>query len=100
MTILGNKARGLALGVLCVCAPLAGAQRPIEAITGGGDKALLHPDGRWEYADPKKRIETPRLVPAAQAGEGPSQGGIFGVGRTVRPGDADYNRGSLSGKGR
>ena len=27
-----------------------------------------------------------------------AQGGIFGVGRKVKPGDPDYNRGSLGGK--
>ena len=29
-----------------------------------------------------------------------AQGGLFGLGRTIPPGDPDYNRGSLSGKGR
>ena len=29
-----------------------------------------------------------------------AQGGALGVGRMVMPGDKDYNRGSLSGKGR
>ena len=74
----------------------------MEATTAGGDRILLHPDGRWEYADPKKRAESPPrpIAAAAQPGAGPTQGGLFGIGRTIRPGDPEYNRGSLSGKGR
>jgi hypothetical protein len=100
MTRFEQAVCALALGVLCVCAPLAGAQQPIEATTGGGDRVLLHPDGRWEYADPKKRAEVPRPAPVAQPEAGGTQGGLLGIGRTVQPGDPDYNRGSLSGKGR
>jgi hypothetical protein len=102
MTSFGKGLRALALAVLCACASAVGAQQPMEATTGGGDKVLLHPDGRWEYADPKKRAESPprpttaAAPPAAQ----PTQGGLFGIGRTILPGDPEYNRGSLSGKGR
>jgi hypothetical protein len=96
----GTNLRALALGALWGCAFAAGAQQPIEATTGGGDKVLLHPDGRWEYADPRKRAESPRPAPAAQPDAGPTQGGLFGIGRLIRPGDPEYNRGSLSGKNR
>lgn len=96
----GTHMRALALGMLWVCAFAAGAQQPLEATTSGGDKVLLHPDGRWEYADPRKRAESPRPAPAAQPDAGPTQGGLFGIGRLIRPGDPEYNRGSLSGKNR
>jgi hypothetical protein len=113
-------ATALALGA-------AHAQAPVEATTTVGDRILLHPDGRWEYADPAKRAASPKpaLAPAAAptaasppaaaptaatpvaatptaAGACPpgSQGHLLRIGRCVMPGDADYNRGSLSGKGR
>jgi hypothetical protein len=114
----------------------AHAQSPIETTTPSGDRILLHPDGRWEYADPAKRAASPRpAAPAAVAPAAPSpaavapaaaspaaapvaaapasatpvaagacppgsQGHLFRIGRCVMPGDQDYNRGSLSGKGR
>ena len=113
------------IGAAALALPVAGqASRPIEATTPAGDKILLYPDGRWEYADPAKRAATP-APPAAQpatvaqpataaqpsaspavasspAGACPpgAQGHLFWVGRCVLPGDPDYNRGSLSGKGR
>jgi len=92
----------LVFGALCAYASAVGAQQPMEATTAGGDRILLHPDGRWEYADPKKRAESPPrpTAAAAQPSAGPTQGGLFGIGRTLQPGDPDYNRGSLSGKGR
>jgi hypothetical protein len=96
---------------------VAHAQAPIEATTPAGERILLHPDGRWEYADPAKRAASPKPAPPAAAtspiaapaaatpvaaGACPpgSQGHLFRIGRCVTPGDADYNRGSLSGKGR
>jgi len=63
-------------------------------------------------ADPAKRAALPKPAPPAAAtpaaatpvaaGACPpgSQGHLFGVGGCVVPGDRDYNRGSLSGKGR
>jgi hypothetical protein len=94
----------------------AHAQAPIEATTPAGERILLHPDGRWEYADPAKRAASPKPAPGAAAPAAPvaaattpvaagacppgSQGHLLGIGRCVTPGDADYNRGSLSGKGR
>jgi hypothetical protein len=120
--------RALAAGALAALAlGVAHAQTPVEATTPGGDRILLYPDGRWEYADPAKRAATPKPPPApatpqgagaapAAAGATPvaasttptgtgacppdSQGHLFWLGRCVPPGDKDYNRGSLSGKGR
>jgi hypothetical protein len=105
--------RALATGALALLLlNAAHAQAPIEATTPAGDRVLLHPDGRWEYADPAKRAASPKPAPpatAAPAGATPvaagacppgAQGQLFGVGRCVAPGDGEYNRGSLSGKGR
>ena len=115
-----------ALAVLALSAAHAQAPAPIETTTPAGDRILLHPDGRWEYADPAKRAASPKPAPpaaATPAGSTPaaaappaatpaatpvaagacppgSQGHLFGVGGCVVPGDRDYNRGSLSGKGR
>ena len=103
------------IGAAVLAPPAAGqASRPIEATTPAGDRILLYPDGRWEYADPAKRAATPAPSaaqpvapaaapqPAVAAGACPpgAQGHLFWVGRCVLPGDPDYNRGSLSGKGR
>jgi hypothetical protein len=112
-----NAWRALAAAALAAVAiGAAHAQAPIEATTPAGDRVLLHPDGRWEYADPAKRAAAPRPAPPAAtpaaappaattplaAGMCPpgSQAQLFGIGRCVAPGDGDYNRGSLSGKGR
>jgi len=90
---------------------MAQAPAPTEATTGTGEKILIYPDGRWEYADPAKRAVNPQ--PAAQPTPTPAPGtatvagacppgsqGLFSLGRCIPPGDKDYNRGSLSGKGR
>ena len=103
MTRFGKGVGAFALAAVCAgAAPCVGAQPALEATTGSGDKVLLHPDGRWEYADPKKRAESPsRAATAAAAPPAqPVQGGLFGIGRAILPGDPEYNRGSLSGKGR
>jgi hypothetical protein len=116
--------RALAAGafaVLALNAVHAQAPAPIETTTPAGDRILLYPDGRWEYADPAKRAASPKPAPPAAAtpaatpsaatpaaatpvatGACPpdSQGHLFWIGRCVPPGDRDYNRGSLSGKGR
>ena len=101
-----------ALAVLALNAAHAQAPAPIEATTPAGDRILLYPDGRWEYADPAKRAASPKPAPPAAATRAPatpvaagacppgSQGHLFGIGGCVVPGDRDYNRGSLSGKGR
>jgi hypothetical protein len=102
--------RALAAGALAVftlSAAYAQTPAPIETTTPAGDRILLYPDGRWEYADPAKRAASPKPAPPAAAtpvaaGACPpgSQGHLFGIGGCVVPGDRDYNRGSLSGKGR
>lgn len=75
---------------------------PLAAVTVDGQHVRLFPNGRWEYADAAKNAELQLL--AAQYPENKTrpieaQGGLFGgFGRTIMPGDKDYNRGSLSPK--
>jgi hypothetical protein len=74
---------------------------PVEATTAGGEKVRLYPNGRWEYVDSQKAAAAQEL--AAQYPENKTrpieaQGGLLGVGRTVMPGDKDYNRGTLNPK--
>ena len=74
---------------------------PIEALTVDGQKVRLFPNGRWEFVDVAKAAEA--QIAAAEYPENKvrpaeAQGGIFGVGRTLMPGDKDYNRGSLNPK--
>ena len=77
---------------------------PLEAVTVAGQKVRLFPNGRWEFTDAAKAAEAQQL--AAQFPENKTrpieaQGGLFGgFGRTIMPGDKDYNRGSLNPKGR
>jgi hypothetical protein len=92
--------------VLLLVAGTAHAQTAIEATTTGGDKVRLLPDGRWEYVDDGKRAEAQKAQaqqPAAQNAQQSCppgwQGGLFGVGRCIPPGDPQYNRGSL-GRGK
>lgn len=75
------------------------ADAPVEATTAGGDKVLLHPNGRWEYVDQKKAQQARAVAqqyPENQGCPPGSQGGLFGFGRCIPPGDKDYNRGSLN----
>jgi len=67
----------------------------IEATTASGEKVRLLSNGRWEYADPKKAEPQRKAQAAELERERNAQGGWFGFGRTVQPGDKDYNRGSL-----
>jgi hypothetical protein len=55
-----------ALAVLALSAAHAQAPAPTEVTTPAGDRILLYPDGRWEYADPTKRAAQPQ--PATPAG--------------------------------
>ena len=74
---------------------------PLEALTVNGEKVRLFPNGRWEYADPAKAAAAQQVAakyPENQAPPAGAQGGVFGVGRTIAPGDKDYNRGSLNPK--
>jgi hypothetical protein len=72
---------------------------PIEATTVGGEKVLLHPNGRWEYVNPQKAAaarEVAREYPENQGCPAGWQGGLLGFGRCIPPGDKDFNRGSLN----
>ncbi len=93
-------------GVVSLAAALLAAPCPAEppapltATTAAGDEVRLHASGRWEYVDPAKAREAERN--AAQQPDrlrrADAQGGWFGIGREVHPGDPDYNRGSLNPK--
>lgn len=74
---------------------------PVEATTATGEKVRLYPNGHWEYVDAAKAAAAKEV--AAQYPENKTrpieaQGGWLGFGRTVMPGDKDYNRGSLNPK--
>ena len=72
---------------------------PVEATTATGDKVLLHPNGRWEYVDPKKAEQARKVAvqyPENQVCPPGAQGGLLGFGRCIMPGDKDYNRGTLN----
>ncbi len=91
--------------LLVLSSPLAAlADDPtLEATTASGDKVLLLPNGRWQFVDAAKAEEARRVAeryPENHLRPEAAQGGWFGMGRMVMPGDKDYNRGSLSGKGR
>lgn len=75
----------------------------IQATTSTGESVVLHPNGRWEYVDTQKAAEAREIAKQFPENQGcPSnmQGGFLGFGRCIPKGDKDYNRGSLSGKGR
>lgn len=74
---------------------------PVMATTARGESVRLYPNGRWEYVDiqkAEKAKEQAALYPENQTRPAAAQGGVFGVGRLVMPGDRDYNRGSLNPK--
>lgn len=74
---------------------------PLEALTVDGQKVRLFPNGRWEYVDAAKAEEARKLAaeyPENKVRPIEAQGGVFGVGRVLMPGDKDYNRGSLNPK--
>ena len=75
----------------------------IRAVTPQGDQVVLHPNGRWEFVDSKKAAEAEKVAkqfPENQGCPPGTQGGFLGFGRCIPIGDKDYNRGSMSGKGR
>lgn len=94
----------LAFALLLAALPLRAEtldRTPVAATTAGGDRVLLHPNGRWEYVDVAKAAEAQKT--AAQYPENKTrptgaQGGWFGFDRVILPGDKDYNRGSLNPK--
>lgn len=75
----------------------------LEARTAAGEAVRLLPNGRWEFVDPARQAEAKKVAdtyPENDLRPAKAQGGLLGIGRMVMPGDPDYNRGSLSGKGR
>jgi len=99
-----SSCAGAACAALLVLALPGGAvaeepKAAIEATTTGGDKVLLHPDGRWEYVSPQKAAAARNVAEPHRENQGcppGSQGGWLGFGRCIPPGDKDYNRGSLN----
>lgn len=73
----------------------------LEATTIDGHKVLLHPNGRWKYVDEAKAVEAKKVAdryPENATRPIEAQGGVLGIGRTIMPGDKDYNRGTLNPK--
>lgn len=76
---------------------------PLEATTVDGKQVRLFPNGRWEYVDSALAAAAHKRAagyPENQTRPADGQGGVFSVGRTILPGDKDYNRGSLNPKNR
>lgn len=74
---------------------------PLEALTADGQKVRLFPNGHWEFVDAAKAAQAQKVAaeyPENKTRPVDAQGGVFGVGRTIMPGDKDYNRGSLNPK--
>ena len=95
----------LALAALLCSVSLTWADIPsdLSAETADGEKVILHPNGRWEFVDTKKAIEAKKVADTFVENQGcpnGTQGGFLGFGRCIPPGDKDFNRGSMSGKGR
>lgn len=98
-----------ALALLLLSAVAAGQclateldRTPLDALTVDGEKVRLFPNGRWEYVDAAKAAEAQQVAaqyPEKKTRPIEAQGGLFGgVGRTIMPGDKDYNRGSSNPK--
>ena len=93
----------LILGGQQVWADIADApdRTPIAGKTANGEDILLFPNGRWAYVNTVKAVEAKKVAdqfPENKVRPAEAQGGLFGVGRYIMPGDKDYNRRSLSGK--
>ncbi|MFM9972077.1 MAG: hypothetical protein ACKVQK_27160 [Burkholderiales bacterium] len=74
----------------------AQAQERVEATTAKGEKVILFPNGRWEFADqPKAQVQREERRVEDER-ERNAQGGFMGIGRRIYEGDKDYNRGSLN----
>lgn len=74
---------------------------PLDATTANGQQVRLFPNGRWEFVDAAKAAAAQKVAaeyPENKTRPVEAQGGLFGVGRTLMPGDKDYNRGSLNPK--
>lgn len=91
--------RVIALWLLVLPVMAQENRAPIEATTATGERVLLDPNGRWEYVDVQKAAAAKKIAgqhPENQGCPPGSQGGLFGFGRCVMPGDKDYNRGTLN----
>ena len=74
---------------------------PLAATTADGQAVHLYPNGRWVFVDAARAAEAQKVAaeyPENKTRPVEAQGGVFGVGRTIMPGDKDYNRGSLNPK--
>lgn len=74
---------------------------PIEGATAKGEKVLLYPTGKWEYADAAKAAEAKKVAdqfPENKVRPVDAQGGWMPGSKPLMPGDKDYNRGSLGRK--
>ena len=87
-------------GCVVGCGAMAAADPgvPIDGTTARGDRIRLYPNGRWEYVEATKSAAQQPVIDAYDKEKAREQGGIFGFGRKIQPGDSDYNRGSLGGK--
>ena len=88
-----------AFSLLSLATLTAAGAETVEAVTPRGDKVLLHPNGRWEYVDARKAEQAKAVsqqYPENQGCPPGTQGGVLGFGNCIRPGDKDYNRGSLN----
>lgn len=93
----------LALGATAAFAADELDRKPVEATTAAGEKVRLFPNGRWEFVDADKAAEARQQAaqyPENQTRPVAAQGGWIPGTRMIMPGDKDYNRGSLSSKGR
>ena len=75
----------------------------IEAVTASGDKVILQPNGRWKFVEKEKAVVAEKISKQYVENQGcpnGTQGGFFGlgVGRCIKPGDKDFNRGTLNPK--
>lgn len=101
MRLAGALILALAAGP-CLAAELD--RTPIDAVTVDGQQVRLFPNGRWEFVDAAKAAAAQKAAaeyPENKTRPVEAQGGLFGgFGRSVMPGDKDYNRGSLNPKTR
>ncbi|MEO8938224.1 MAG: hypothetical protein ABI277_14495 [Burkholderiaceae bacterium] len=95
--------RRLLCGLVVAWVPfavMAEAEVPIDGTTASGDRIRLHSTGRWEYVDAKKAEAARPAIENYEKERALEQGGLLGIGRKIKPGDPDYNRGSMGGKSR
>ena len=88
-----------ALGFVAISA--AWAQTPaggIEVVDpSSGQKYLLLVDGTWKKLAMPANTQDKETSNRANRAPQP-QGGLFGLGRDIMPGDPEYNRGSMNPK--